>query len=168
MITLQVNLKSSRLKKMAAHQFTIGEIAQRSGVATSALRFYEDRGLIAAARTEQGQRRYAPDVLRRIAFIRTAQRVGLTLDEITEALGSLPDGRAPTKRDWERLSRRWRPRLDAQIALLTALRDQLDSCIGCGCLSLRKCALRNPDDTAATLGPGPRYLLGDQPADTRR
>jgi MerR family transcriptional regulator, redox-sensitive transcriptional activator SoxR len=134
-------------------------------MAPSALRFYEDRGLIAAERTPAGQRRYHHDVLRRLAFIRVAQRVGLSLEEITAALAELPDGRTPTRRDWERLSQRWRPRLDARIDTLVKLRDQLTSCIGCGCLSLKSCALHNPDDAAAGLGSGPRYLLGDTPAD---
>ena len=144
---------------------TIGEVADRSGVATSALRFYEDRGLLASERTAGGQRRYHRDALRRIAFIRAAQRVGLTLDEIAEALDSLPRGRTPTKADWARLSRRWRSRLDEQLARLEALRDDLDACIGCGCLSLRACALYNPEDGAAALGAGARYLEGDSSAD---
>jgi MerR family transcriptional regulator, redox-sensitive transcriptional activator SoxR len=141
---------------------TIGEVAERTGVATSALRFYEREGLMQAERTAGGQRRYHRDVLRRVAFIRVAQRVGLTLDEIRDALASLPEGRTPTRADWERLSRQWRPRLDAQIALLQRLRDELTSCIGCGCLSLRSCTLYNQGDEAAALGPGPRYLLGDR------
>ena len=144
---------------------TIGDVADRSGVATSALRFYEDRGLLASERTAGGQRRYHRDALRRIAFIRAAQRVGLTLDEIAEALDSLPRGRTPTKADWARLSRRWRSRLDEQLARLEALRDDLDACIGCGCLSLRACALYNPADGAAALGAGARYLEGDSSAD---
>jgi MerR family redox-sensitive transcriptional activator SoxR len=148
---------------VAAHFLSIGEVTDRSGVAASALRFYEDRGLIQAERSNGGQRRYAYDVLRRVAFIRVAQRVGLTLDEIRNALDGLPAGRTPTRRDWQRLSARWRPRLDDQIETLTRLRDQLSSCIGCGCLSLQSCALSNPGDTAARLGPGPRYLLGDLP-----
>jgi len=107
-------------------------------------------------------------VLRRIAFIRAAQTVGLTLDEIRDALGTLPEGRTPTKADWARLSRAWRPRLDAQIASLERLRDELTSCIGCGCLSLQACALYNPEDLAASLGGGARYLMGDKPADLLR
>lgn len=146
-----------------AKAWTIGEVASRSGVAHSALRFYEERGLISAERTGGGQRTYASDVLRRLAFIRVAQRVGLSLDEVAEALGSLPAGRTPTTSDWSRLAARWQPRLDAQIATLTRLRDQLSSCIGCGCLSLRSCRLSNPDDLAGRLGDGPRYLLGDEP-----
>ena len=152
---------------MADAPLTIGEVAARAGVAASALRFYEREGLIASARTEGGQRRYTSDVLRRVAFIRIAQRVGLSLDGVRTALASLPDGRTPTRRDWARLSRRWQPLLEEQLALLQGLRDQLDSCIGCGCLSLDSCGLHNPGDAAATRGPGPRYLLGDVAADVR-
>lgn len=144
---------------------TIGELSDRAGVATSALRFYEQQGLIRSSRSEGGQRRYERDELRRVAFVRVAQRVGLSLAEIRAALATLPDGRTPTKADWERLSRSWRGRLDEQIALLSGLRDELTSCIGCGCLSFRVCALYNPADAAATLGAGPRYLLGDRPRD---
>jgi MerR family redox-sensitive transcriptional activator SoxR len=149
-----------------AHELlTIGEVARRAGVATSALRFYEDVGLITPADRVGNRRRYLRDVLRRVAFIRSAQRVGLSLDEIRGALASLPDGRTPTPADWTRLSATWRARLDDQIALLERLRDDLDSCIGCGCLSLDRCALYNPGDVAARLGDGPRYLLGDTSAD---
>ncbi|MGN6695066.1 MAG: redox-sensitive transcriptional activator SoxR, partial [Aquihabitans sp.] len=122
----------------------------------SALRYYEDEGLLTSERTAGGQRRYHRDALRRVAFIRVAQQVGLSLDEIGDALASLPEGRTPTAKDWERLSASWRPRIDAQIALLTGLRDQLDGCIGCGCLSLSACALANPGDRAAAGGPGAR------------
>jgi MerR family transcriptional regulator, redox-sensitive transcriptional activator SoxR len=139
---------------------TIGEVAERAGVATSALRFYEREELIESTRSEGGQRRYHRDVLRRIAFIRAAQRVGLSLDDIRESLASLPGNRTPTAADWQRLSRSWRPLLDERIAELERLRDSLDSCIGCGCLSLKACRLSNPDDIAATLGPGARWLLG--------
>jgi MerR family transcriptional regulator, redox-sensitive transcriptional activator SoxR len=142
---------------------TIGEVAERSGVATSALRFYEKEGLIDSTRTTGGQRRYHRDVLRRVAFIRAAQHVGLSLDDIRDSLASLPDNRTPTAADWERLSRSWRPLLDDRIHELERLRDRLDSCIGCGCLSLKACRLANPHDVAANLGPGPRYLLGDKP-----
>lgn len=145
---------------------TIGEVAARTGVATSALRYYERQGLLRSARTDGNQRRYHRDVLRRVAFVRVAQRVGLTLDEIGEALSSLPEERTPTRADWERLSRSWRPRLDEQIAVLQRLRDELSSCIGCGCLSLRSCGLYNQADAAATLGTGPRYLLGDERPDS--
>ena len=140
---------------------TIGEVAERTGLATSALRFYERQGLISATRSEGGQRRFRRDVLRRVAFVRVAQRVGLSLEEIAEALSSLPSGRAPNRAEWERLSRRWRDRLDERIDLLHALRDGLTSCIGCGCLSLQRCWLYNPDDRASSLGTGPRYLLGN-------
>lgn len=140
---------------------TIGEVAERANVAPSALRFYEREGLISSSRTDGGQRRYHRDVLRRIAFIRAAQRVGLTLEEIKSALASLPDGRTPTAADWARLSRSWRPLLDRRIEQLQRVRDKLDSCIGCGCLSLRACHLSNPHDIAAAEGPGPRWLLLD-------
>lgn len=143
-------------------RFTIGEVAERAGVATSALRFYEEHGLIRSERNESGHRRYHPDVLRRVSFIRIAQRVGLSLAEVSEALASLPDGRTPTSKDWAKLARTWQPRLDDQIAVLTRLRNELDGCIGCGCLSLSSCGLWNPDDAAATLGTGPRYLLSDE------
>jgi MerR family redox-sensitive transcriptional activator SoxR len=141
---------------------SIGQLSDRAGVAASALRFYEDQGLITcAARTEGNRRRYTRDTLRRVAFIRSAQRVGLSLDEIKHALDTLPDGRTPTPADWAELSTRWRSGLDERIALLEALRDRLDSCIGCGCLSLDRCGLYNPDDVARYLGHGPRYLQGD-------
>jgi MerR family redox-sensitive transcriptional activator SoxR len=139
---------------------TIGEVAERSGVAPSALRFYEREGLIESERTDGGQRRYHRDVLRRIAFVRAAQRVGLSLDDIRSSLATLPGSRTPTAADWQRLSRSWRPLLDERIAELERLRDSLDSCIGCGCLSLRSCRLSNPDDVAGTLGPGARWLVG--------
>jgi MerR family redox-sensitive transcriptional activator SoxR len=140
---------------------TIGDLAARSGVATSALRYYERLGLIRAQRTGGNQRRYEASQLRRVAFVRIAAQVGLSLDEIRQALDSLPDSRTPTKADWERLSRRWRQRLDEQIGLLEGLRDKLTGCIGCGCLSLRSCALYNPSDQLAADGPGPRRLLAD-------
>jgi MerR family redox-sensitive transcriptional activator SoxR len=139
-------------------QLTIGQLAERAGVATSAIRFYEERGLVRSQRTTGNQRRYQQAELRRIGFIRTAQRVGLSLEEIADALSTLPEGRTPTKADWTRLSRTWRPRLDEQIRRIELLRDQLDGCIGCGCLSLRTCSLRNPGDVAAAAGPGPVYL----------
>jgi len=137
---------------------TIGEVSARAGVATSALRYYEDQGLIHAERTTGNQRRYSRATLRRVAFIRSAQRVGLSLEEIAEALATLPEGRTPTRADWARLSRSWRPRIDAQIERLERLRDKLDGCIGCGCLSLRTCALNNSDDRAASRGPGAVFL----------
>ena len=141
----------------------IGELARRAGVAASALRFYEAQGLVAGRRSAGGRRHYARSDLRRIAFIRAAQSVGLTLEQIRAALATLPDGRAPTQSDWQRLARAWQPLLDERIAALTRLRDQLASCIGCGCLSLARCALYNPGDVAAARGAGARYLLGDKP-----
>ncbi len=136
----------------------IGEVARRSGFATSALRFYEKERLISGTRTGGGQRRYPRNVLRRLAFVRAAQNVGLSLDEVRAALATLPDSRVPTKADWARLSSSWRSRLDDQIAGLVALRDGLTTCIGCGCLSLRRCALSNPGDVAAGAGAGARFL----------
>ena len=147
-------------------RLTIGELAERCGVTPSALRFYQARGLIDAERTVGGQRRYPRSAVRRVAFIRAAQRVGLSLEQITAAIATLPAGRTPTQADWARLSRGWRPDLDRRIDALVRLRDRLDGCIGCGCLSLRSCALYNPDDVAAARGAGPRYLLGDDPAPT--
>ena len=138
---------------------TIGAVSERTGVATSALRFYEAEGLVTASRSSAGQRRYPRDVLRRVSFIRVAQQVGLTLDEVREALRSLPEHRTPNEADWHRLSTSWRPRLDAQIAMLERLRERLDKCIGCGCLSLKVCRLVNADDTVGDRGPGPRYVL---------
>ena len=139
---------------------TVGEVAHRSGFAASALRFYERQGLLHATRTSGGQRRYQRNVLRRLAFIRAARNVGLSLDEVAAALAALPEARTPTKEDWSRLSRSWRLRLDDQIAALSKLRDGLDACIGCGCLSLRTCAFSNPDDAIAVRGPGAGYLPG--------
>jgi len=138
--------------------FTISEIANRSGFAPSAIRFYESQGLITATRTTGGQRRFERQMLRRLAFIRAARNIGLSLDEVAAALAKLPDGRNPTRADWSRLSKGWRARLDDQIAGLMALRDNLDSCIGCGCLSLQRCAISNPADSAAVAGPGAVYL----------
>ena len=137
---------------------TIGQVAERSGVPHTALRFYEDRGLITSVRTAGNQRRYLRSVLRRLAFIRAARHVGLSLEEVKAALATLPAGRTPTRTDWTRLSRSWRSRLDEQITALMALRDGLDSCIGCGCLSLQRCRLSNPGDRAAGAGPGAVYL----------
>jgi MerR family transcriptional regulator, redox-sensitive transcriptional activator SoxR len=138
---------------------TIGELAARSGVAASALRFYEVRGLIESTRSGGNQRRYPRAQLRRVAFIRIAQRVGLSLDEIAEALSTLPGGRTPTKADWAKLSAAWQDRLNEQIGLLERLRDRLTNCIGCGCLSLQRCRISNPDDALAEEGAGPRHLL---------
>lgn len=141
---------------------SIGDLAKRSGVATSALRFYETRGLISSERTDGNQRRYPRPTLRRVALIRAAQEVGLTLSEIAAALETLPHDSTPDRKDWERLSQSWRERLDHQIAELQALRDELTDCIGCGCLSLKSCAIFNPSDAIAARGSGPRYLLGDE------
>jgi MerR family redox-sensitive transcriptional activator SoxR len=137
---------------------SVGEIARRSGFAESAVRYYDRLGLLTATRTSGGQRRFERSALRRLAFIRAARNVGLSLDEVAAALASLPAGRTPTRADWSRLSRAWRKRLDEQIAALTALRDGLDSCIGCGCLSLQRCAISNPADGARAGGPGAVYL----------
>jgi MerR family transcriptional regulator, redox-sensitive transcriptional activator SoxR len=137
---------------------TVGEIARRSGFAESAVRYYEGLGLLAATRTSGGQRRFERSTLRRLAFIRAARNIGLSLDEVAAALASLPLQRTPTRADWARLSRGWRQRLDDQIEALRALRDGLDSCIGCGCLSLDKCAISNPSDSAGSDGPGAVYL----------
>jgi MerR family transcriptional regulator, redox-sensitive transcriptional activator SoxR len=139
----------------------IGALAERTGVAPSALRFYEAEGLLHSMRTEGGQRRYHRDAIRRVSFIRVAQQVGLTLEEIRKALESLPNHRTPTEKDWHELSTSWRPRLDEQIALLERLRDKLDACIGCGCLSLPVCHIVNPHDRAHEHGPGPRFVLED-------
>lgn len=148
---------------MASEELTVGDVADRCGVATSALRYYERRGLISSTRTSGGQRRFTRETIRRVAFIGAAQAVGRSLDEIHEALASLPAGRTPTQADWTRIATSWRPRLDEQIAQLIELRDKFDSCIGCGCLSLERCAIYNAADVAAAKGAGPRYLLGDSP-----
>ena len=147
---------------------TISEVARRSGVASSALRFYEQRGLISSRRVGSGHRRYPRSVLRRIALIVFAQRIGLTLAEIGVELAKLPAYDAPTRRDWSRLSATWSSRLDARIAELERLKLGLTECIGCGCLSLDRCRLANPGDRAARLGPGPRYWIGDPPVTNRR
>lgn len=140
-------------------EMTIGEMSERTGVASSALRYYEREGLIDASRSDGGQRRYTRETIRRVSFVRVAQQVGLSLDDIRAALASLPDNRTPSHRDWHRLSTAWRPRIDAQIAMLERLRNRLDGCIGCGCLSLKFCRLLNPDDSAGERGPGPRYVI---------
>lgn len=142
----------------------IAALAKRSGVAASALRFYEEQGLIRAVRGAGGRRHFPRSTLRRVAFVRAAQAVGLTLEEIRAALAALPEERTPTREDWASLSRSWAPLIEARIAALTRLRDALASCIGCGCLSLDTCALYNPGDGARRRGPGPRYLLGDSPS----
>ena len=144
---------------MAESLIIIGALAKRAGVAASALRYYEDEALIRSTRTAGGQRQYTRDVLRRVGFIRVAQSLGLSLADIKAALATLPGERTPTRADWERLSRAWQPVLQARIDALTALRDQLGSCIGCGCLSLKRCALYNAGDVASARGNGPVYLL---------
>ena len=142
---------------------SIGEVAARSGVATSALRFYEAQGLLASKRTSGNQRRYERAVLRRVALIRAGRAAGIPLERIRAALDTLPAGRTPTRRDWQRLSHVWRADLDEQIATLHAVRDRLTTCIGCGCLSIDACTLLNPDDEAARLGGGAHYLGRDSP-----
>jgi MerR family redox-sensitive transcriptional activator SoxR len=149
----------------ASEELTIGEVARRSGVASSALRFYESEGLLTSRRTDGNQRRYPRSTLRRVALIHAGRAAGIPLAGIRAALETLPATRTPTKRDWERLSRAWAADVDARIAELEQLRDDLTSCIGCGCLSLRACTLFNPGDRAARFGSGPRYLLGDEPDD---
>jgi MerR family transcriptional regulator, redox-sensitive transcriptional activator SoxR len=146
-----------------AHELTVGQVAARSGVAVSALHFYEKKGLIRSRRTVGNQRRYSRDVLRRVAFIRVSQRVGIPLSDIGDALARLPRERTPTPKDWARLSSAWRGELDARIAHLQRLRDDLTACIGCGCLSLGHCRLSNPGDRLGARGAGPRRLLADEP-----
>jgi MerR family transcriptional regulator, redox-sensitive transcriptional activator SoxR len=146
-----------------ASELSIGEVSARSGVAASALRFYERQGLISSARTDGNQRRYDRAVLRRIAFVQAGRAAGVPLAEIGVALSRLPTGRTPSRKDWERLSNRWRDDLDARIETLEALRDRLTTCIGCGCLSIDKCELLNPDDEAAGRGGGAHYLRKDGP-----
>jgi MerR family redox-sensitive transcriptional activator SoxR len=143
---------------MTLEQLTVGELSRRSGIAASALRFYEREGLIKASRTAGGQRRFERAMLRRLAFIRAARNIGLSLEEVREALSRLPDSRTPTKADWTAISRLWRQRLNERIEALERLRDGLDSCIGCGCLSLARCRMSNPGDVAAGYGEGAVYL----------
>lgn len=145
------------------HELTVGQLAERSGVAVSALHFYEGKGLIRSRRTSGNQRRYTRDTLRRVAFIRVSQRVGIPLADIREALATLPEERTPTADDWARLSAGWRSELDTRIVQLQRLRDDLTHCIGCGCLSLKECALANPYDRLGDEGPGPRRLLASVP-----
>lgn len=144
------------------HEISIGDLSDRTGVARSALRYYEDEGLIHSYRTSGNQRRYHREVVRRVSFIRVAQELGLSLEEIHASLDELPERRTPTEDDWAKISASWRPRIDAQIHMLERLRDRLDKCIGCGCLSLKVCRLVNADDCAAESGAGPRYVL-DEP-----
>jgi MerR family redox-sensitive transcriptional activator SoxR len=140
-------------------ELTIGTLSERTGVATSALRFYEAQGLIDATRTDGGQRRYHREMLRRVSFIRIAQQIGLSLGEIREVMSTLPDNRTPDRHDWERVATSWETRLDEQIALIERLKVRLTGCIGCGCLSMDNCPLINPSDILAAEGPGPRKLL---------
>lgn len=139
--------------------YAIGDLAKRTGLSVSAIRFYETRGLVSPYRNAGGQRRFEPSDIRRLSFILIAQKLGLSLDEISSALTSLPKGRTPTKRDWERLSKAMRHTLDERIAMMTRLRDRLDGCIGCGCLSLKNCAIYNPSDEAGERGAGPRFVI---------
>ena len=149
----------------ASALLTIGELASRTGLSVSAIRFYEARGLVSAIRTSGNQRRFLRSDIRRLSFALIAQQLGLTLGEIEAELATLPHGRAPTQADWTAISERMRASLDAKIATLTRTRDMLDGCIGCGCLSLERCALYNPEDRAARGGAGPRFLLGNRAAD---
>ena len=144
---------------------TIGAVAERTGLAVSAVRFYADEGLIASERASSGHRRFPRSVIRRISFIRICQKLGYSLEEITSQLATLPDGRTPNEEDWARLAAGFSSDIDQRIAELARLRDTLSGCIGCGCLSLRHCTIWNPEDGAAALGDGPRYLLGDSSAD---
>ena len=146
---------------MAVEELTIGEVSTRSGVSASALRFYEAEGLISARRSDGNQRRYDRAVLRRVAFIQAGRAAGIPVERIHVALETLPQDRSPNTRDWQRLSRGWREDLDRRIATLQALRTRLTTCIGCGCLSLTKCGLLNPEDEAAAKGPGAHYLESD-------
>jgi MerR family transcriptional regulator, redox-sensitive transcriptional activator SoxR len=148
-------------------ELSIGELSTRSGVAPSALRFYEAQGLIYADRTSGNQRRYPRATLRRVALIQAGRAAGISLEQIRAAFDTLPSGRTPTRRDWERLSRHWRADIDRRITTLQALRNRLTTCIGCGCLSIDRCTLLNPNDEAATLGPGAHYLHRDRQRATR-
>lgn len=160
---MQVEMNLRSRMKSDRKWLAIGQIAKRAGLNASALRFYEQKGLIQSLRSEGGRRLYPQDALRRIAFIRVAQGMGLSLDEIAGALRGLPDGRTPDRRDWERIAGQWQALLDHRIETLQLMRRKLGACIGCGCLSLEHCALYNPGDQAAAMGSGPLYLLGDEP-----
>lgn len=146
---------------MAAESLSVGQVAARSGVSVATLHFYEAKGLIQSYRTKGNQRRFTRDTLRRVAIIRVAQRVGLPLESIRQALAKLPKNRVPTQADWKKLSTQWRAELDARIEQLCRLRDQLSDCIGCGCLSMERCRLRNPSDVLGQQGPGPHRLVAD-------
>ena len=144
-------------------RLTIGQVAKRTGLSVSAIRFYETQGLVTPLRNVGGQRRFLPSDIRRLSFVLIAQQLGFPLEEISARLKGLPEGRTPTKRDWARISRAFRQALQDRIDIMTRMRDRLDGCIGCGCLSLANCALYNADDRAGRFGAGPRYLLGDPP-----
>jgi MerR family redox-sensitive transcriptional activator SoxR len=146
----------------ATRPLTIGELAERTGLSVSAIRFYETKGLVAPARNQGKQRRYLRSDIRRLSFVLIAQQLGFSIDQIRHALASLPSGRTPTQKDWERISSNFRGELEDRIARMTRLRDRLDGCIGCGCLSLKKCQLYNPADRLQRRGPGPRLILGDR------
>ena len=146
-------------------EISIGTLARRTGLAVSAIRYYEERGMVRPERNAGGQRRFKRSDIRRLSFVNVTQKFGFSLERIAELLATLPDGRTPSARDWTRMSGQFQSELNARIRELEVLRDKLDGCIGCGCLSLDKCALYNPDDTARGRGPGPRYLLGDTPKD---
>ncbi len=152
----------------ASDLLSIGEIARRTGLSVSAIRFYEEKGLVTSERNAGGQRRFLRRDIRRLSFVLIAQKFGFTIGDIKKHLDTLPDGRTPTKADWAKMSRTFRQELDKQIDHLTRLRDRLDGCIGCGCLSLQSCALYNPDDEANTLGEGPRVLMGDELTNTSK
>ncbi len=160
-------MTAARKKSPRRPFLSIGEVGARTGLAVSAIRFYESRGLVSPTRNAGGQRRFARSDIRKLSFVMIAQQLGFTIEEIGHHLRKLPNGRAPTRKDWSTMSRRFRAELDERIERLTLLRDRLDGCIGCGCLSLDKCSLYNPGDRASDLGTGPRYLLGDRPVRTR-
>jgi len=152
----------------ALDRLSIGQLADRTGLSVSAIRYYESQGLVASVRNQGGQRRFLRSDIRRLSFILIAQQFGFKIDQIRVQLQTLPEERTPTKKDWAGISRGFRKELDAKIEMLCRLRDQLDGCIGCGCLSLRKCSLYNPEDRARRHGAGPRYLMGDRPDDPSR
>lgn len=151
------------MTRIPVGNLSIGQLAERTGLAVSAIRYYETQGLVSPDRNAGGQRRFLRSDIRRLSFVQIAQQFGFTISQIREQFDSLPDGRTPTKADWTKISRSFRTELDQRIETLTNLRNKLDGCIGCGCLSLRNCALYNPQDKAAKLGTGPRYLMGDKP-----
>ncbi len=155
-------------KRNTNSMLSIGAVASRTGIAITAIRFYEEEGLITPIRSTSGQRQYRRGDIRRLSFIKISQNLGFSLREIHDALSTLPDSRSPTKKDWERLSKHFAKEIDQRIANLTQLRENLSGCIGCGCLSLTTCRLYNPDDLASKLGPGPRYLMGDTSSDIKQ